>query len=77
MWVWGHHGFFPFGLFFLIPLLVFLVIRIILFRRYGAWCYGPGRFGGRYEAESLLMQRLVRGEIGEEEYIRLREVLKK
>ncbi|MFY4776185.1 hypothetical protein [Metabacillus sp. RGM 3146] len=76
MW-WGHHGFFPFGLFFLIPLFVFLAIRIILFRRYGSWCFGPGHYQGRYDAETILMQRLARGEISEEEYLRLREIMQK
>ncbi len=36
-----------------------------------------GCFGGREDAFSILQKRLVNGEINEEEYLRLKEVLKK
>jgi uncharacterized membrane protein len=75
--MWHPYGFFPFGLLFIIPLFVLLIIRITMFRRHGAWCCGPGRFHGNHEAEVILMRRLACGEIGEEEYERLREIIKK
>ncbi|HYG57126.1 MAG TPA: hypothetical protein VD902_03560 [Symbiobacteriaceae bacterium] len=63
-------GFFPFpifGLFFL------LFVGFMLFRgrRHGRWCPGGP------EAEGILKRRLAGGEIGEEEYQRLKEVLSK
>jgi uncharacterized membrane protein len=53
-----------------------LIIRIIYFRRYGrSCCYG--RFDGRLEAEEILKRRFINHEISEDEYLKMKEVLKK
>lgn len=67
--MWGHEGFFPFGFFFII-LFAFLVIRIVGFRRCG-W-----RNHHRFDSAALLERRLVKGEIDEGEYRRLKDILK-
>lgn len=83
MW-WGHpYGFgffpfvFPFGFFFLVAL-CFIIRRVIFFRRYGSGCgrpmYGPWNQGR--DAEGILRRRLANGEIMEEEYNHLRDILK-
>ncbi|MGZ4123250.1 MAG: hypothetical protein ACXVOI_08565 [Tumebacillaceae bacterium] len=70
MW-WGHyHGFFLFPLF--VGFLIFVAFRIFAFRRYGGACRWNQ---GRFDAEAILMRRLVNGEINETEYQRLKEVL--
>ncbi len=82
MW-WGYHGFGfnPFcGIFFML-FIAFVVFRIFAFRRCGGsrgWCNGrfDGR-DGRFEAEAILKRRLVNGEINEEEYQRLKDILSK
>lgn len=73
MW-YGHHGFhfFPF---LLMLLVIFMIIRMIAFRKHGRWCHaGPD---GRMEADAILKRRLASGEINEEEYQRLKDVLSK
>ena len=74
MW-WGYHGFHPiFGLLFLVLIVsFFFFLRFFLWRRH----HFGGCFPGREDAFSLLQKRLVNGEINEEEYLRLKEVLKK
>jgi putative membrane protein len=72
MW---HSGFFPFAPIVAI-LVISLIIRLVMFRRHG-WHGGCGGPGARFEAESLLRTRLVKGEINEEEYLRLKAILKK
>ncbi|MBA4541518.1 hypothetical protein H1164_01170 [Thermoactinomyces daqus] len=66
---------FPFG-FFCIVFATFLIFRIISFRRYGR-CYCYNRFDGRLEAEEILKRRLINHEISEEEYLKLKEILRK
>jgi uncharacterized membrane protein len=75
MWHGHAWGFFPFPFFFLALFIVFVVFRIAMFRRGGRMC----RRGqsGQFEAEALLKKRLVNGEIGEEEYLRLKAILSK
>ncbi|PGV52212.1 hypothetical protein COD92_10840 [Bacillus sp. AFS037270] len=71
---WGYHSFHPiFGILFFILLLSFFFLRFFMWRRYSY----QGCFGGREDAFSILQKRLVNGEINEEEYLRLKEVLKK
>lgn len=86
MW-WGHHfgfGFFPFVFpfgFFVFIALFFIISRIIFFRRFGRYGSGCGRpmYGpwnqGR-DAEVILKRRLANGDITEEEYQHLRDILK-
>ncbi|QSO52073.1 hypothetical protein JZ785_25535 [Alicyclobacillus curvatus] len=86
MW-WGHpYGFaffplvFPFGIFGFV-VLCFIIARIIFFRRFrrsgDGYCgpmYGPwNREGG---ADAVLKQRLAKGDITEDEYNHIREILK-
>jgi uncharacterized membrane protein len=78
MWFW------PFGLVFLGLLLIFLVLRLVFWRRWGfggcgGWGYGPYAYGGHpaLDADETLRMRLARGEIREDEYARLREALRK
>jgi uncharacterized membrane protein len=67
--------FFPIG-FFCVLFATLLIIRIIYFRRYGrSCCYG--RFDGRLEAEEILKRRFINHEISEDEYLKMKEVLKK
>jgi uncharacterized membrane protein len=86
MW-WGYHygfGFFPFvfpfGFFFLVPLW-FIVARIIFFRRFrrfGGCCGGPmyRPWNTDGDPEVILKRRLANGDITEEEYKHLRDILK-
>jgi uncharacterized membrane protein len=89
--MWEHHhgfGFFPFGIFFIV-LAIFIISRIIAYRRFGRYgpngvCgsySGPNRLGwtdnNHYEAEAIIRKRLANGEIDEEEYLRLKEILSK
>jgi len=71
---WAHNGFHPFfGFLFFILVFGFFFLRFFMWRRYRfSRC-----FHGREDAFSLLQKRLVNGEINEEEYLRLKEVLKK
>ena len=72
MW---HHGFFPFGPIFFVLLIGLVIARGFMCRRRG-WRYHD-RMSGRFEAEAVLQKRLASGEIGEEEYKRLKEILSK
>jgi uncharacterized membrane protein len=84
---WGYGYWFPpFGFFFalLAAFLIFGVIRLILFRRFGPWgIWGPGPWRrGWYghpscDAEALLRRRLASGEITDAEYQRLKDILSK
>jgi uncharacterized membrane protein len=73
MW-WGHHGFNPFFpiFFFMMFFGFFFFLRFFIWRRSNGGCFHNGQ-----DALLLLKTRLVNGEIGEEEYLRLKEVLKK
>ena len=86
MW-WGY-WFPPFGFFFVLLglFVVFGIVRLILFRRYGPWggwgprpwrhgWYGPDPAG--FDADAVLKRRLASGEITEADYQRLREILSK
>lgn len=86
MW-WGHpyaFGFFPlvFHLgFFVFVALLFITLRIIFFRRFrrfGGTCSGPmyGPWNHGHDAEVILKRRLANGDITEEDYNHLRDVLK-
>jgi uncharacterized membrane protein len=73
MW-WDHHGFHPFFgiLFFILIIGIFFSLRFLMWRRFHGSCFHNGE-----DALSLLKKRLVNGEINEEEYLRIKEVLKK
>lgn len=72
MW-WGYHGFPFFGLLFFTLLVVFLVFRIITFRRYSRQYHHWNN--GQKEAEAILKKRLAEGKIDEAEYERIKEIL--
>ncbi len=72
-----HHVFNPFCSFFfilLIVFIVFMVFRIISFRRCGGW---NGWQSGRMDAEAILRRRLANGDISEEEYQKVKDILSK
>ncbi|MCY0888018.1 MAG: SHOCT domain-containing protein [Alicyclobacillaceae bacterium] len=86
MW-WVHpygFGFFPFVFpltFFVFIALFFIVSRIIFirrFRQYGSGCGGAmyGLSNQGLDAEVILKRRLARGDITEEEYQHLRDLVK-
>jgi uncharacterized membrane protein len=71
MWYW-----------FLIPLSFFAVVlalRIVFWRRWGAWGYGFGHGPAAQDvgADEILRRRLARGEIDEAAYARLQSALKR
>lgn len=70
MW-YGHHGPWCFGFFIFFLAFVFLLVRLFIFRKRG-YCH---RWTD--EAETILRKRLVNGEITEEEYLKLKNTLKK
>jgi putative membrane protein len=74
----GHYGFFWFPLvplfFFGFWLVLFLVVRPLVWRRRGWAGYGPWSASG--SAESVLAERFARGEVTEEEYRARLEVLR-
>lgn len=82
-----HHGFcffpflfFPLG-FFIFIACCFIIVRTILFRRYrrfGADCVGlmVGPWKQGHDAGDILKRRLASGDITEEEYHHLRDLLK-
>lgn len=72
---YGHHGFPFFGLLFAGVFFVFLITRILFFRRHGRWCMHG--IDHRMDAELILRRRLASGEIGEEEFLRIKETLSK
>jgi uncharacterized membrane protein len=77
MW-WGHYaagGFcwIPFTIFFLL-LIAFIVSRIFFYRRCGGFC---GWQNGRTDAEAILRRRLANGDITEEEYQKMKDILSK
>ncbi len=90
--MWEHHhgiGFFHFSIFFLV-LATFIVIKLIRHRRFGSYSPpqvwgshspGPSRHNcmdnSPYEAEAIIRKRLASGEIEEEEYLRLKDILSK
>ncbi|MFC5530413.1 hypothetical protein [Cohnella yongneupensis] len=82
----GGHWFPVFPIVFFSLLIVFLIVRIVMFRRYGRSCgFGPYagyRNGwakmseGNFDAELILKKRLASGEIGVEEYKQLLELIR-
>ncbi|MCM2535653.1 hypothetical protein NDK43_29420 [Neobacillus pocheonensis] len=70
--MWAHHGHPWVGFLFLILVIGFIIFRVVAFRKYRG-----GRCGSADEADSILRKRLASGEINEEEYRRLIDVLKK
>ncbi|TCP29969.1 hypothetical protein EV207_10763 [Scopulibacillus darangshiensis] len=68
---WGHPFFPPIGFFFIILFIGLVISNIMLWRRRGRACR---RYNGN-TAEFMLKKRLVNGEIDEEEYLRLKNVL--
>jgi len=73
--MWGYHWFFPFGIFFFVLFFACFIFRIFAFRRYGMGC-NP-RYRGQFDAVAVLKRRLANGEIKEDEYQRLKDVLDK
>ena len=76
-WGWG----FGFVWFFFALLFFGFIVRMVFFRRFGCgrWGgWGPPGHGYAYEDhEAVLKRRLAAGEITEEEYQKLREVLRR
>ncbi len=70
-WGWGP-GFF-FCILFVIVIIGFIA-RLLWFRHWGGCGWGPGRFSYQ-DHEDVLKRRLAAGEISEEEYNHLRDVL--
>jgi uncharacterized membrane protein len=66
-----HHYFFPFGFIFFL-LLISLIIANIRMWRHGnrSYCHGS------HHAQSIAKRRLANGEINEEEYHKLMDILK-
>ncbi len=82
MWWWHGYGFAFFPALLLLLFGVLLITRIFMFRR--CWHMGMGHYGGyggpwgdRFEAEAVLRRRLANGEISEDEYKRLLDILRK
>lgn len=83
-WGYGFHAFAPLltlGTLFLI----FAIVRLFAFRRWGRGCgcgwgyrggYGGPGPGTGADAEAVLQRRLAAGEIDEAEYRRVREILR-
>ncbi|MFC7442015.1 hypothetical protein [Laceyella putida] len=67
--------FFPLGFFFML-MAVFVIFRIICFRRCGRGCH-YGRLDSQLTAEEILKRRFINHEIGEDEYLKMKEILKK
>ncbi len=78
MW-WGHPGFVfnPFCGIFFVLLIAFIVTRIFFIRRCGGWSRGYGWYDGRQDAEAILRRRLANGDITEEEYQKMKDILSK
>jgi len=75
-WGWG------FGFVWLLFILLFIgfFVRMLFFRRWGGCGWGPGGrygYGGFQDHEEVLKHRLAAGEISEEDYQRLRDVLRR
>ena len=80
-WPWAV--WWPFGWIFIV-FLTFMIMRLVFWRRgwwgRGHWghpYYYGGAPGGHVPAEEILRQRLAKGEITEDEYKRLMDVLSK
>lgn len=71
MYHFGHMGFFPGGCLFLLALVVLAAVAIIFFCK---WKNGPCQCGRENNLE-ILKKRLALGEIGQDEYERLKGVL--
>lgn len=74
MWYGHGHMFHPGGLMFL---LLLVGLAVFAFRHRGRRCHGHGHHADSAEAEAILRRRLANGEIGEEEYTRLKGILSK
>jgi len=75
--MWAHAWVFPFGFFFLLIAFAF-TMRMIFGRRFGGWGCGYG-YGWRQDCmahEAVLKRRLAEGQITEEDYQRLRDLLR-
>lgn len=73
---WAFHGgcwFFPFGFFLLIILMGLGLAKMLRFRHFGHHC---GRPFEHSDYEGILKNRLANGEITEEDYQRLKELLR-
>lgn len=73
--MWGHPGFFPFGFFFFLLIVGLIIFAMTSCRQNRYWHGRPMNHG--VEPLELLKQRLAKGEINEEDYLRLKEVLTK
>jgi uncharacterized membrane protein len=67
-----HYGPWCFGFLFFFLMIAFFMFRLLAFRRFGGGCRG-----WYDDAEIVLRKRLASGEISEEEYQKLKAVLKK
>lgn len=77
MWEHADHGFFPFFPFCFLFLLLVIGFIIFAVRSY-RWRHSKGgNVDQIIKAENILKQRLASGEITEEQYQRLKEVISK
>ncbi len=74
-WGWG----FGIGWFLFVLLFVGFILRMVFFRRFGCGGWGAwGPPGYRYpDHDDVLKRRLAAGEINEDEYHKLREILRR
>lgn len=73
-----HWGFHPWFFVFPFLFLVLIAVRMFTWRRFGRPCCGGYGYGyGGDDAMAMLRRRLVNGEINEEEYQRLKQLLTK
>lgn len=71
--MYGPHWWFPWPWILLMVFFLFLILRFTLFRR--GWGCG-GRWDTPLDAEAILKRRLASGQITEEEFQRLRNLLR-
>jgi len=72
--MYAPHWWFPFPFILLTFLVVFLLVRLLFFRRWGWGC--GGGWNRSFDAESILKRRLASGQITEDEFKRLRDIVK-